>query len=146
MQVHAYLDETGDILIVEIPTSEGNLKTTFNYLDLNDSHVGNPLVSQMPDVHGSTVYARPLGEMPLKVQEEYTRKAQEDFAQQRLDEAAFLATQGKDADPIEGSGGDANSAPKEPAVSDGPEKTGLDPLNKDVLVDPSADAKTAKKK
>ena len=123
MQVHVYLDgEEGKVLVVEIPTVDGNpLVCRFNEADLSDSDHDNPLVGTMPEPTGSTQFAKPIGEMPLKTQEEYGRKVQEEQdarareEAQRANQAASEQTTDQGASAQTQTSETGGPAPKEPA-------------------------------
>lgn len=74
MQIKAWLNEEGDRLVIEIPTSDNVHKVDFDYDELQDSNQERPLVATVPDITTNTQFGKPIGELPLRDQEQHLER------------------------------------------------------------------------
>src|SRR5712664_1514676 len=96
MQVKFWIEEVAGSVpkgFVEIPTSDGIHKAEFDLKDFDESTPDKPITVVMPDVTGTTQFGKPIGEMPLKDQEDQPTQLRSTIARQEAEAAS--------AEPIE---------------------------------------------
>lgn len=94
MLIKVFYDDQ-DNLHVEIPTSTGTHKAVFTPDMLGDAtSLESAASANVPDITGSTVFQRPIGEMPVRDQEIHYRATQEGKVAVVDDRELFPITRG----------------------------------------------------
>lgn len=75
MQVRLYRD--GENLVVDIPNSDTELSATVPFQEVGEAFKSKPVILTMPDPTTNTQYQRPLGELPVRIQEQFRADQQE---------------------------------------------------------------------